>query len=33
MPTDTEEHPKFTEAVDAIERLQASGQANADAIF
>jgi hypothetical protein len=32
--TDHEEaHPKFIEATDAIERLQASGQTDADTIF
>jgi hypothetical protein len=34
MATDTEkEHPKFTEAMDAIERLQASGAPDPEAIF
>jgi hypothetical protein len=34
MATDTEEeHPKFIEAVDAIERLQASGEADPEAVF
>jgi hypothetical protein len=34
MPADHEEgHPKFIEAMDAIERLEASGQANPKAIL
>jgi hypothetical protein len=34
MATDQEEeHPKFIEATNAIERLQASGQADPDALF
>lgn len=31
MPED--EHPKFTEAMDSIERLQSAGQADPEAIF
>jgi hypothetical protein len=34
VATDTEdEHPKFSEAVDAIERLQASGEPDPEAVF